>query len=378
MKTAEEVVLIFQIGSMGDTVVSIPCYREIARRHPDATRYLLTNYPIGKKMVSAETILSATGLIASSIEYPMPLRGKAAIIELYEKVRSLGAKTLYYLTPETKLHRLIRHYAFFRICGIASIRGVPWSRDFRYPRKLDGQDLWESEASRLLRCIGAQTEAGPPPAADRNLDLASHERSAALVPLQNAIGRDPFIAISVGGKVPVNDWGDDNWSALLSKLSREYPGLGGVFVGSTDERARNEALAKSWEGPAFNSCGLFTPRQTAALLERACLFIGHDTGTLHLAAAAGTRIIGIYSARNAPGKWYSDRPGDTFFYNRLECFGCECVKVDECPNDRRCITSIHPDQVFEAAQTHLRPVTQTCIQPASCDARIPATPARHN
>jgi ADP-heptose:LPS heptosyltransferase len=353
MRTAEEVLLIFQIGSMGDTVVSMPCYREIARRHPNATRYLLTNYPTGKKMVSAESILSGTGLIAGSAEYPMPLRGKDAIIELYERVRRLGAKTLYYLTPETKLHRLIRHYAFFRICGITSIHGVPWSRDLRYPRKLDGQDLWESEGSRLLRCIGARTEAGPPPATDRSLDLASQERSAALAPLQNAIGCDPFIAISVGGKVPVNDWGDGNWSALLSKLSREYPGLGGVFVGSADERARNEALAKSWEGPAFNSCGLFTPRQTAALLERACLFIGHDTGTLHLAAAAGTRIIGIYSARNVPGKWYSDRLKDTFLYNQIECFGCECVRVEECPNQTRCISSIGSEQVLAAVRQQL-------------------------
>jgi ADP-heptose:LPS heptosyltransferase len=348
-----ESVLIFQIGSMGDTVISLPCYREIARRHPDATRYLLTNYPIGKKMVPAELILSGTGLIAGTVEYPMPLRGKYAIVELYKKISSLGAKTLYYLTPETKLHRLIRHYAFFRICGITSIRGVPWSRDLRYPRKLGAKDLWESEASRLLRCIGARTQPGPPPAADRTLDLASQERSAALSPLQDAIGRDPFIAISVGGKVPVNNWGDDKWSLLLGKLSREYPGLGGVFVGSADERGRNEALAKSWEGPVFNSCGQFTPRQTAALLERSCLFIGHDTGTLHLAAAVGTRIIGIYSARNVPGKWYSDRPEDTFLYNQTECFGCECVRVEECPNQTRCISSIDSEQVLVAVRGQL-------------------------
>jgi ADP-heptose:LPS heptosyltransferase len=378
MRTTEEVVLIFQIGSMGDTVISMPCYREIARRYPDATRYLLTNYPTGKKMVPAESILSGTGLIAGSVEYPMPLRGKDAIIELYEKVRSLGAKTLYYLTPETRLHRLIRHYAFFRICGITSINGVPWSRDLRYPRKLDGRDLWESEASRLLRCIGARTEAGPPPPADRGLDLTPDERNSALAPMQQAIGDRPFVAISVGGKVPVNNWGDDNWSALLAKLSREYPGLAAVFVGSADERERNEDLAQSWEGPVFNSCGLFAPRETASLIEQASLFMGHDTGTLHLAGAVGTKIVGVYSARNVPGKWYSDRPGDTFFYNKVGCFGCECVKVCECPSDRRCITSIHPDQVFEAAQTCLRPARQAGRQPASCDARIPGTPTLQN
>ncbi len=348
-----DVVLIFQIGSLGDTVISIPCYREIARRHPKATRCLLTNYPRCAKMVAAEALLSQTGLIAGCVEYPMPLRKAGEMVALYRKIVDLGAKTLYYLAPELNLTRMIRHFAFFRICGITNIHGVPWSRDLRYPREIGKQGIWESEASRLLRCLGAHVEPGPPLSADRDLNLSKQEKSAALSALRENIGDAPTIAVSVGGKVPVNDWGNRNWSELLANLSRQHPGLGAVFVGSADERARNDLLAMAWEGPTFNSCGLFTPRETAALIERASLFIGHDTGTLHLAAAVGTRIIGIFSARNVPGKWYSDRAEDTFFYNRVECFGCQCVEIAECKSERKCIASIYPDQVVAAAMQQL-------------------------
>jgi ADP-heptose:LPS heptosyltransferase len=353
MSNSPDTVLIFQIGSLGDTVISMPCYREIARRHPRAKRYLLTNYPIGRKMVQAEAVLSGTGLIEGSIEYPMPLRGREATIALYRRLASLGAKTLYYLTPETRLLRLARHYAFFRICGIGEIHGVPWSRHLRYPLEIDKKGIWESEASRLLRCIGARKEPGPPPPDDRDLNLSAAENYAAASRLQRTIGVRPYIAVSVGGKVPVNNWGDANWSALLARLSQNYPELGVVFVGSADERERNDLLANAWHGPSFNSCGMFSARETAALLGGASLFIGHDTGTLHLAAATGTRVIGIYSARNVPGKWYSDRPSDTFFYKRVDCFGCECVQVAECPNERRCITSISPAEVFASATEQL-------------------------
>jgi heptosyltransferase-3 len=296
----------------------------------------------------------------------MPLRGRKATLALYAKLRNLGAKTLYYLTPETKLRRLIRHCAFFRICGVRKIHGVPWSRDLRYPREIEKQGVWESEASRLLRCIGARSNAGPAPVSDRSLDLSEQENTNASAALLEAFGTGRFVAISVGGKVPVNDWGNSNWSALLRMLTRDCPGLGALFVGSADERARNDSLAKSWDGTTLNSCGLFSPRETAALLQRACLFIGHDTGTLHLAAAAGTPIVGIYSARNVPGKWYSDKPTDTFLYNRTDCFGCECVKSEECPNERRCITSIQPSEVFAAAKRQLaeavvRPVKGVCV-----------------
>jgi hypothetical protein len=61
---AREAVLILQIGSLGDTVISLPCYREIARRHPQADRYLMTNFPIGRKMDPAESIFgSATASV---------------------------------------------------------------------------------------------------------------------------------------------------------------------------------------------------------------------------------------------------------------------------------------------------------------------------
>lgn len=353
MTLAKEVILIFQIGSLGDTVISMPCYREIARRHPDAERYLLTNFPVASKAVPAAAILTPAGLIAGTIEYPMPIRRPTDIAKLYSRIRKLKATTLYYLLPEKRITKLIRHYAFFRICGIGRICGVPWSRDLRFPREVIEGKLWESEASRLLRTIGANTQPGPPAEADRDLGLSDEERIKAELTLKQTDGLGRFVAISVGGKIPINDWGNKNWAYLLSELSSEDHGLGAIFVGSADERSRNDLLAEAWHGPKFNSCGLLSPRETAAILERASLFIGHDTGTLHLAAAVRTRVIGIYSAREVPGKWFSDRLKDVFFYHHIECFGCKCVEIAECPKGNLCIAAIDPDEVFEAAKAEL-------------------------
>jgi heptosyltransferase-3 len=349
----EQPVLIFQIGSMGDTVISMPCYREIARRHPKAKRFLLTSLPVGSKMVPAASILTPTGLINGCLEYPMPLRGANEIAELYRKIRKLAPKILYYLTPERKLLNLVRHYLFFKICRIGRIHGVPWNGDLKYPRELAHQGIWESEASRLLRCIGAQAQPAPPAESDRRLDLTDDEKRKAESALRDSLNGVPFIAVSVGGKVPVKDWGDSNWLSLLSEVSRQNPGLGILFVGSSDERERNDRLSKVWQGQVFNSCGRFSPRETAALLSHACLFVGHDTGTLHLAAAVGKPLIGIFSARDVPGKWYSDRADDTFFYNKVECFGCGCYEAADCLRNRECITAISVDQVAAAIRARL-------------------------
>ena len=149
-------------------------------------------------------------------------------------------------------------------------------------------------------------------------------------------------------EIPVKDWGDGNWTRALRELSWREPGLGAVFVGSDDERSRNDSLANHWDGPHMNTCGRLTPRETAALIARAAAFLGHDTGTLHLAAAVGTPVIGIYSARDRPGKWFSDRAGDTFFYNRVPCFGCELEKIEDCPRDHLCMASHDPAAIVAA------------------------------
>ena len=345
--SATEVVLILQIGSLGDTVVSMPCYREIARRHPDAHRYLLTNYPMGTKMVPAEAILRPTGVIDGCIEYPMPLRKIGKMIELWGKITALKPNVLYYLLPEKQTVNLLRHYAFFTLCGIRHIRAMPWQRDQRFSREVAAGVLWESEASRLLRNLDAP---GPPTEADRDLTLTDAERSKADSVLGAWGNHARFIAISVGGKVPLNNWGDENWTAMLANLSSSQPSLGAVFVGSDDEKMRNDALAAKWIGPSLNTCGQLSPRETAAVIARADAFVGHDTGTLHLAAAVNTPVVGVYSARNKPGKWYSDRARDIFFYHSVHCAGCELVQIDECRNGRICITSHDPTAVAAAVR----------------------------
>jgi ADP-heptose:LPS heptosyltransferase len=310
----------------------------------------MTNFPMGAKMVPAEAILRPIEMILGSIEYPMPLRNVGTMIDLRRRIRDLKPSVLYYLLPEVRLTNLLRHYSFFRLCGISDIRGMPWSRDLRFPRTVEPNRLWESEASRLLRTIGAPV--GPPADADRDLIMSAAEQVTADRVLR-PFGGAAFVAVSVGGKVPLNNWGDANWITVLQALSRSRTSLGAVFVGSADERPRNDALAAQWHGPSLNTCGELTPRESAAVIARAAAFVGHDTGTLHLAAAVNTPVIGIFSARNRPGKWFSDRDRDIFFYNHVSCAGCELVSIAACQNDRICMTGHDPAAVVGAVQRAL-------------------------
>ena len=73
-----------------------------------------------------------------------------------------------------------------------------------------------------------------------------------------------------------------------------------------------------------------------------------------MAAAAGTKCVGIYSSRNYPGEWdpYGDR--HTVLRALVECEGCMLERCVE--NKMNCIMSISVDQVYNACEKILREV----------------------
>jgi ADP-heptose:LPS heptosyltransferase len=92
-----------------------------------------------------------------------------------------------------------------------------------------------------------------------------------------------------------------------------------------------------------------------ALVGRSRLFLGGDTGPLHIAATTGTPVVGLYGptlpARSAP---WRDRsiPTISLEVEGLPCRPCE-QRVCE-PGDFRCLTTLRPEDVIVAAERALQ------------------------
>jgi len=133
--------------------------------------------------------------------------------------------------------------------------------------------------------------------------LPWNEEDDAYVDAQLAsLGREAIILINPGGGWRSKCWSPENYSALIRQLAgnrREQI----LLTGSSSE----EALI----GGILQRAGVQRARylpttlvQFIALARRARLFVGGDTGPLHLAAAVGAPIVGIYGptdpVRNGP------------------------------------------------------------------------------
>jgi ADP-heptose:LPS heptosyltransferase len=129
------------------------------------------------------------------------------------------------------------------------------------------------------------------------------------------------------------------------------PNVGLVLFGSADEWERSDRCSRHWSGPKLNLCGLTSPRESGAILQEAILFLGHDSGPMHLAATVGTPCVSIFSARSLPGQWFPRGPDHGVIYHQTDCFGCA---LDVCTSQRKkCILSITVEEVLEEVRKRL-------------------------
>src|SRR6266487_3410972 len=172
-------ILIYRLGSLGDTVVALPALRLVASAFQDAERWLLTNFSAHTKAEPMASVLEGTGLIHGYIEYPLGLRHVGRLLRLRRRVRRLRPEALVYLAAPRGRIKVWRDAFFFRACGIRRLIGVPFDEDQQRPRAREG-GFYEYEGARLARCLQTLGDVNLDAPNAFGLELSDHERQAAV------------------------------------------------------------------------------------------------------------------------------------------------------------------------------------------------------
>ncbi len=347
MPSSTKRVLIYRLGSLGDTLVALPALHLAARAFPDAERRMLTNFPVNVKAPPAAAILENSGLVHHYFRYAVGTRSSLELLSLWWQIVRWRPQVLVYLGGARGIRTARRDASFFRLCGIRRLIGIPVTEDMQQNRTLEPDDVLEAEGARLARNLAELGDARLDDPESWDLRLSAEEQVRADEALHPAAGL-PIIAVSVGTKVQSKDWGPENWRALLARMGALYPKHALTLSGSPPESDASEFAADGWReaggGPVINLCGVLTPRESAAAFGRAQIFIGHDSGPMHLAAAVQTPCVAIFAARNKPRVWFPYGRQHRVVYHRTDCWGCG---LETCVTERKkCITSISVDEVL--------------------------------
>ena len=172
----------------------------------------------------------------------------------------------------------------------------------------------------------------------------------------------PLIVIHVSAGNPFRRWPAAHFVDLAAALAADDPGrriivTSGPSEGDAAGLVISDARARLGDaaGGQVLSCGEFSLAELRALLDRAALYIGGDSGPLHVAATTRVPIVGLYGPtlpiRSAPWRDVAC-VSESVDAGELPCRPCDqrvCA-----PGDFRCLTSILPAQVLDAARRALR------------------------
>ena len=358
MITAPKRILIYRLGSLGDTVIALPVFNKIREQYPDADITLLTNKPIVDKAAPLQAVLGDGYFYNRILTYPIGTRNPVALFKLLQQIRALKIDAVMYLAG-VRVHRTLlktkltsyRDYLFFKAAGAKNNIGFPLIKE-DYELCIDpATGIYEWEAKRLARRFKSLGDIPLDDGQYWNLHLTAEEEQQAEKVLAGIISNGPIFAISSGTKNQANDWEEKNWLAVIAQLKAVMPNWQLLIVGAADEAERAEKYLAIWQGEGVNLCGKTSPRISGAVLRRARMFIGHDSGPMHLAAGVGVPCVAIFPAKNMRGQWFPRGSNNKIIYHQTDCAGCG---LDTCiVQQKKCILSITVHEVYNAVLEQL-------------------------
>ncbi len=288
-------ILLIRTDRIGDVMLSLPMLPLIKKRFPAAAITV---------MVQSYTreLLDGHSCVDEILLYEAPTNAAAFL----RAARMLRSK---------KFDAVILPYPRFRLALLAFAAGIPMriATGYRwysflftakiYEHRKDGRKHELEYNLSLLSILGIDASAEAP-----HFELpsspAAKEKVGAFLASHGIGGTDGFIVLHPGSGGSARDWSAENFSALgeriLARMNMKI-----VITGGPNERDLVHRVALGMTHSPIECAGLLSLTELAALFRRARVFVSNSTGPLHIAAAAGTAVVGFYPpiVQCSPVRW---------------------------------------------------------------------------
>jgi heptosyltransferase-2 len=146
-------------------------------------------------------------------------------------------------------------------------------------------------------------------------------------------------------------WPPDRFAAAINELLL-HNDADVVLFGTAAEATVSRAIAGSLRRPPIDLTGKTTIGELPALLSQCHLFLGNDSGAMHVAAAVGLPVVAIFGPTDPEGT-APVTPRFSLVQQRPYCSPCF---LRRCPTDHRCMKAVTPEMVEAAMRVRLSEV----------------------
>lgn len=129
-----------------------------------------------------------------------------------------------------------------------------------------------------------------------------------------------FVAVHPGARYWFKRWPAERFAVLINYVQGKL-GEKVVLVGGDQDREIAEGILGHVGTGRRSLVGHLEPVELAALLRRASLFVGNDSGPMHIAAAMGTPVVGLFGPTD-PRVWGPPGHGHVMVHKGIDCRPC--------------------------------------------------------
>ncbi len=337
-------ILVMRYRFIGDTILTVPFLRNLRRAEPNAfiawmvapgSSDVIQGIPYVDELIYWDPVTihadsrGTHRTFASKLSFIRDLRQRR-FDKIYVLKRSVSSAVIAWLSGAPE-----------RIGFATEGRGCLLTTKVPYRR--DRHEVENFLA--VLRADGIDVS-------DDHLEIWTHreedERAAKLLSSVGIAQSEPVAVIHPFSAVPERSWPLEDFAELARRIRRETRCNPVVVGGPGDAAAFQDHRHLFFDGVAdlVGKCGL---RELMAILRRSALFVGNDSGIMHIAAAAGTPLVALFGPQSPVifGPW-SLRA--RVIYKAFACSPCRQKFFRECkPSSRRrpaCMEAISVDEVF--------------------------------
>lgn len=183
------------------------------------------------------------------------------------------------------------------------------------------------------------------------LQISNEKRKTADEFLHKSGARPAVRRIAIGAGASYGSakcWPPSRFAEVANRLQSESDADVMLF-GTTAEAGVSAAIAAELRRPPIDLTGRTAIADLPALLSQCHIFIGNDSGAMHVAAAVGLPVVAVFGPTDPFGT-APVTPHCSIVQQRPYCSPCF---LRRCPTDHRCMTAVTGDMVEAAAKPWL-------------------------
>jgi lipopolysaccharide heptosyltransferase II len=338
-------ILGIRLDAVGDVLMTTPALRALGAGRPDRRVTLLTSSPASVVTALLPDVHDVVVYDAPWMKATPPRASSAGEYAMAERLRAgrFDAAVVFTVYSQNPMPGAFLAWLAGIPLRLAHCRENPYQMLTDWVPDPEPERIVRHEVRRQLDLVGAVGCATD----DERLALRVPDparRAVARLLRELGLERRAWVLLHPGASAPSRRYPPEAFARAARRLG-EVAGCDVVLTGTAEERALVETVRRAAGPRAHGVAGRLSFAEFAALVERAPLLIGNNSGPIHVAAAVGTPVVDLYALTN-PQHTPWGVPHRVLSHD----VPCKFCYKSVCPEGHgNCLRLVSPDTVVEAA-----------------------------